>query len=244
MRIPALRGLIRRRILVNFRVDPEVIQRQLPAPFRPKLVGDSAMAGICLIRLEQIRPRFVSWPVGLASENAAHRVAVCWTDTLGRVEEGVYVPRRDSNSRWNQLAGGRLFPGEHHEATFDVRDNGETIGLTMQSKDGRVTVELKAHLAVSLPRTSRFASVGEASAFFERGSLGYSAKAEAGHLDGLYLCTQDWRVEPLEVESVQSSYFTDDRLFPAGSVQFDSALLMRNIPHEWRSAPELPVISS
>ena len=57
MKISTLQGIVRRRILVNYRVDPEVIQRQLPPPFRPKLLGDSAIAGICLIRLEQIRPK-------------------------------------------------------------------------------------------------------------------------------------------------------------------------------------------
>ena len=46
MRIPILRGLIDRRILVNFRLDPEAVKRVLPAPFRPKLVQGYAMGGI------------------------------------------------------------------------------------------------------------------------------------------------------------------------------------------------------
>jgi len=37
MRLPTIQGVIRRRILVNFRADPGVIQSQLPARFRPKL---------------------------------------------------------------------------------------------------------------------------------------------------------------------------------------------------------------
>jgi hypothetical protein len=57
MRLPKVHGVIRRRLLVNFRVDPEVIARQLQAPFRPKLYRDTAIAGICLIRLEEIRPK-------------------------------------------------------------------------------------------------------------------------------------------------------------------------------------------
>ena len=47
MQAPVVQGLIRRRILVNFRVDPEVIQGQLPPAFHPKLVGGWAIAGIC-----------------------------------------------------------------------------------------------------------------------------------------------------------------------------------------------------
>ena len=36
-----------------------------------------------------------------------------------------------------------------------------------------------------------------------------------------------------------SSYFSDSAAFPDGSVQFDCALVMRDIPHRWMTAPEL-----
>ena len=55
MRLPTIQGLIRRRILANFRVDPEAVQRLIPARFTPKLHNGFAIAGICLIRLEEMR---------------------------------------------------------------------------------------------------------------------------------------------------------------------------------------------
>ena len=45
---PIIRGIIDRRILVNFRVDADVLARMLPKPFRPKLVHGMGMAGVCL----------------------------------------------------------------------------------------------------------------------------------------------------------------------------------------------------
>ena len=45
MRLPVIHGLIRRRLLVNFRVDAEVMERFLPPPFRPKLHLGYAIAG-------------------------------------------------------------------------------------------------------------------------------------------------------------------------------------------------------
>ena len=140
MRLPTIHGIIRRRILVNFRVDPEVMQRLLPEPFRPKLLGETALAGICLIRLEQLRPRPLPAAVGLSSENAAHRVAVEWKTPSGDDRQGVYIPRRDSNSLVNRLAGGRLFPGEHHRAEFSVTDAAGGIELSMKSADNEVAV--------------------------------------------------------------------------------------------------------
>jgi len=58
MRLPEIHGIIDRRILANYRVDAEVAAALLPAPFRPKLIHGFAVAGICLIRLKQLRPPF------------------------------------------------------------------------------------------------------------------------------------------------------------------------------------------
>ena len=52
MRIPTIRGIIDRRVLVNFRVDPDVLARVCPPPFRPQVVNGFGVAGICLIRLK------------------------------------------------------------------------------------------------------------------------------------------------------------------------------------------------
>ena len=49
MWLSAIKGVIDRRILVNYRVDAKVAAPLLPAPFRPKLAHGYAMAGICLI---------------------------------------------------------------------------------------------------------------------------------------------------------------------------------------------------
>lgn len=240
MRFPKVHGTIRRRLLVNFRVDPAVMQRQLPAPFRPKIHEGQAIAGICLIRLEDIRPRRFPRLLGLSSENAAHRVAVRWEDQTGS-HEGVYIPRRDTGSLMNHLAGGRLFPGEHQRAKFDVVEDQEHIALHMRSADGRVEVDILARPAEQLPESSCFRSVSEASSFFEGGSVGYSVTSSGRRLDGVVLKTESWRVAPLAIDRAHSSYFADQEMFPAGSVRFDCALVMRNIAHEWESAADMYV---
>ena len=243
MRLPTVRGVIDRRILVNYRVDPAVAADVLPAPFRPKLAGGSAMAGICLIRLKQVRPAWLPIPAGIGSENAAHRFAVEWdaggAAPGGEPREGVFIPRRDTSSRLNALVGGRLFPGEHHHARFAVDETEDRLAVSFESDDGRASIAVTARPADGLPESSVFGSVREASAFFEGGSLGYSATAEPGRFDGLELRCEAWSVRPLAVEQVRSAYFEDESLFPPGSVEFDSALLMRDIPHEWHAREDV-----
>jgi hypothetical protein len=234
MHLPVMQGLIARRLLVNYRADPATVAALLPAPFRPKLARGMAVVGICLIRLEEIRPRGMPAPVGLDSENAAHRIAIEW-DTPDGPREGVYIPRRDTNSRANVAVGGRIFPGLYHRARFAATERGDHLALDIASDDGTVRVQVAGQTTGAWPEDSDFASLAEASAFFEGGALGYSATRDPRKLDGLELRSRFWRVEPFVVASVSSSFFDDPGRFPPGSVAFDNALLMRGIPHEWHS---------
>jgi hypothetical protein len=244
VRIPVLRGVIKRRILVNFRADPSVVQRVLPAPFKPKRHQDYSLVGICLIRLEQIRPVGLPAVLGLASENAAHRIAVTWRDAAGIDREGVFIPRRDTGSLLNRMAGGRLFPGEHNPAKFNVVDIAGNVDYSMNSLDGQVKVELTGKDAEALPAQSCFSCMAEASTFFEGGSLGYSVTSSGERLDGLTLHTLTWKVRALQVSRVHPSFFEDATRFPPGSVVFDHALIMRDIPHEWHQADDLKTAGS
>lgn len=239
MRLPIIHGLIRRRLLVNFRVDAEVVQHFLPPPFRPKLQRGYAIAGICLIRLEQIRPRWLPQFCGISSENAAHRIAVVWDEPGGESREGVFIPRRDTGSWLNHVAGGRIFPGEHHLADFAVTNGGSRISMSVRARDGDMCVQLHAHEADSLPESSCFASLAESSAFFEGGSVGYSVTHDCCRLDGIRLQTDGWLVSPLAVEHVESSFFANEAVFPPGSVTFDHALIMRDIGHRWHEVSDM-----
>ena len=239
VRLSKVHGVIRRRLLVNFRIDPDVAQAQLPKRFRPKLHDGYAVGGVCLIRLEEIRPKPVPRMFGLSSENAAHRFAVTWADEAGE-HEGVYIPRRDSGSLMNHLAGGRLFSGEHHRARFTVSDSDDAIDIRMQSADSAVSLHVAAAVVPEFANASIFESLQRASDFFEPGSLGYSAMSD-GTLEGTRLLTRQWSVSALRVDEVESSYFSNPARFPPGSITFDCALLMRNIAHEWESAGTMHV---
>src|SRR5918994_3377976 len=131
-----LDALVERRLLVNYRVDPDVAARLVPTPFRPQLVRGWAVAGVCLIRLGRLRPPGLPGVVGLRSENAAHRFAVEWDGERDGHTTGVYIPRRDTATWLNATAGGRLFPGEHHRARFTVDERGSRLRVAFTSADG------------------------------------------------------------------------------------------------------------
>jgi len=237
---PAIQGVIDRRILVNYRVEPKILARLLPEPFLPKMVEGYGVAGVCLIRLREIRPRWLAPRIGFASENAAHRIAVHWKEGSS-VRQGVYIPRRDTSSRVTALLGGRAFPGKHHHASYQVFEREDRFQLEMKSDDGETSILLAGKIGTELPNSSIFRSLDRASCFFEEGSMGYSARAEPGQFDGLELKTHQWKVEPLDVDQLYSSYFDNPQWFPEESAIFDHALLMRGIEHEWHSREPLYV---
>ena len=237
MFVPTLSGVIDRRLLINFRVDPRVLAAILPPPFRPQIVAGYGLAGICLIRLRHVRPRH--WPrwLGLASENAAHRVAVEWEER-GQIRSGVYILRRDTDSRLNALAGGRIFPGTHHHAAFRVQEQPEQFKVEVRTRR-ETLLRVEAQATDQWSAGSVFNSLPEASAFFQNGASGYSAASGRASFQGLALRCQSWHVEPLAVSLVKSLLFDDLLLFPAGTIQLDCGLLMRGIEHEWQSLPAL-----
>src|SRR4051794_23051378 len=117
--LPVLEGVIRRRILLNYRADPAVVQRLLPAPLEVLTQNGFAILGICLIGMEHLRPKGLPSVLGMSSENMAHRVAIRCPTAAG-LHDGVFVWRRDTDHCLSTLLGGRLFPGVQHGAGFAV----------------------------------------------------------------------------------------------------------------------------
>jgi len=229
MIVPSIKGIIDRRILINYQVEKEVLESYLPYPFKPKLVKGKGIAGICLIRLKEIRPTGFPKQIGISSENGAHRIAVEWEEN-GETKDGVFIPRRDTSSKLNSLVGGRLFPGVHHLAKFSVKESSPNYKVSFISDDD-TSLSIKATETNQWNKKSVFDDLDCVSDFFENGSVGYSPSKH--NFDGLKLKTFNWKVTLLDVESVQSSFFENRKIFPEGSVVFDNALLMKNIEHEW-----------
>ncbi|WP_066043010.1 hypothetical protein [Herbiconiux solani] len=256
--LPPLAATIERRLLVSYRLDAEVAASLLPEGLRPQLVDGSAVAGICLLRLGAFRPAFIRTQIGWGAENAAHRIAVEWdepvegsavtgrsdgsSDATGdtasepsartRTRSGVYIPVRHSASRVPQLAGGRLFPGVHRHARFDVHETPSRLAVGFTAPDARVALDVDV-IPDADWSSSLFSSVDEASAFYRRGSVGWSPSrgpASAPRYDGLELKTDAWKVAAGRIRSIRSSFF--DAL-PAGRAEVDSVLVMRDVQMRW-----------
>ena len=185
MKIPVVRGVIDRRILVNYHVDPSVLAPLLPAPFRPKITHGVGMVGICLIRLKKVRPTVLPSWLGISSENAAHRTAVEWDDNGTFVKgsmSGGATPTPGS-TRWLAVGSSQAF-------TTTPSSSSRSRRIALKSRFAAMTASphvgtrssggpIAGVLGVPLARRS--------SAFFQAGSLGYSATPDPSRFQGLEL---------------------------------------------------------
>ena len=227
-------GIIDHRILLNFRIDPEVMKKNLPSAFKPKLVQGNAIGGICQVSLSEMRAKGMPSILGTGSHNAAHRIAV--DSSQG---EGVYVTRRDTSSWLNTMSGGRVFPGVYSKANFDISVSGDLYSVKIENNKNNLIMSIHAELVSFLPEGSVFKSTEEVSKFFMTGNIGWSSRSQSDQFDAIELTTDEWRMEPLKVHECFSAYFSNTSMFPKGSVEFDSAMIMRNLKHSWVSRDHL-----
>ena len=230
----AIECTVERRLLVNYRIEPELVARLLPRPFRPQVVSGLAVGGVCFLRLGGFRVGRLPRVPGLVTENAAHRFAVEWDDATG-TQAGVYVPRRDTSSRITSAAGGKLFPGFYRLARFTVDEPGDQVRIAVSSRDGQVRLSVAATAARGF-RSELFTTPEDAAGFFRQGALGFSPPAAGGCLDGMRLHSASWAMEPMAAE-IRSSLFDDTARFPPGTCSLDSAFVMRNLPVRWAASP-------
>lgn len=113
------------------------------------------------------------------------------------------------------------------------------LAVRFTSNDGAADVDVRVTVTNSLSDSALFADLADASAFFQQGSVGYSATRQPSRFDGLELVTDAWPIDPASVVHARSSYFEDTTSFPTGSAVLDSSLVMRRVPVRWRAQPQL-----
>lgn len=227
MLINSISGLCERRLILNWRVDPDIVAKLLPRPFRPRLVNGHAIVGMDVLKLAEMRPTGLPAFTGFSTENAIDRIAVEW-DEGGTIVQGLYVPHRYSPSTVNALvSSARLFPTIFTHALFDFNERAGRYQVSVFAGANRF--ELDANESKTFAEKSILGSPNAASDFHRDAKISYSPSPDKDKFDAIYLKTLDWKATPLSIKSVSYSYI--DRLYP-GAV-FDSALVMHSTKHEW-----------
>ncbi|MDQ6837899.1 MAG: hypothetical protein M3137_06075 [Actinomycetota bacterium] len=83
-------------------------------------------------------------------------------------------------------------PGDYRRAHLIARDAAGVLHVSFETADGAAAVEVRAEPASDLGSGFLFADVDQASAFFQKGSVGCSATRGCDRFDGMELRTEAW----------------------------------------------------
>lgn len=234
MRMPGLHGTIARRLLIDHLVDPSLARTLVPEPFDLRLVEDRAVLGMCLIRIDELRPNGVPRVLGSTIEAVAHRISVTTPGPDGPVH-GVYVPRRDTTSLPAVALGGRLFPGVHGRAAIAASDAsasgspaGDTITVRARCAD-ECDIDVAVGTAVEPDDRSQ-----QLSDLHRSELVAWSPRRNGGAHDVAIMTCHRWVTTPVSVDRASSSWLAD---LPGldGNLHGPSALLMRGIAVTWET---------
>lgn len=227
MFLPSLSARIARRVLLNLRVDPEYWSRsgRLPSRLEPVDVDGASIAGVCLIRLRELRPAWAPRGLGVSTEGAAFRVACRDRDRNGA--RCVAIIGRWTSSRLVRWTDG-VTPMHHRFARFTSTETASSVEITVNDAAVGDTCHVKASATAAWPGDSVFGSVDEASAFFAQEADGHTVGDGGACLGGVSLTVPEWRVTPLAVEEVTFPWLPQDVF------DVDHALLMRDAESTWR----------
>jgi hypothetical protein len=96
---------------------------------------------------------------------------------------GVFVWRRETDQRLVELLGGRLFPGVHYRARFQVSEDEDRLAMTVTSEDSKADVCFSAKASGQWQQTPTFDTFDEVSEFFRKGDCGFSCSLRGNQLE-------------------------------------------------------------
>lgn len=235
---PAIRGVVERRILVNYRVDVETLDTVLPEPFRGREAGESGkgIGSLCFMRINDARLRFTPKSTGVSVETMTHRISA-ERENNGETEHCVYVPRRDVSSEFCAAVGRSALPTDLNCADFRVEERNGVFRIRVDCGEEYAGVEAHETESNEVEGGSVFDSIESASEFFCEAGVRYSPSGE--RYDSIEFCPREFKMKPVKVKELQSSYF--ERLEGA---ELDSAFSMEDIEHEWRPRRSVPAAAS
>ena len=222
-------GRIHSRLLVNALVDPEEVAAFLPDGLRPHVSADGGtVVGCCLLEIRELRPGLLPAVVGVRLRSAAHRIAVEWTSRDGRIESGVYVPLRHTDSRLASLLGGRVFPGMHDRATVEVEETPDSLSWRVTGHGVAGGFDLAAVVDTASDEADPVPEVGSVCV---GASIGHSPDRH-GRLEGVCMVPAHLDARVVSVRRLRSTFLDGfHSAVPA------PAYLMRDVGVTWSPVP-------
>lgn len=237
-RLAQATGILEDTVLLNFRTDPNVLKRLLPAPFVPRLVDGYGLVGILMFKMRDLACETNMGLPSPPSDHVLYRVAVSWQQGT-RTHHGMYLLRHEVNTRLPVRQRKRgLFPVAAQPVRWHKAPEAGKFEWSLQTRN-RTRLKVQARLAAYFPPGSVFDSLDQASVFFQKERAAIAPRFQKSVFANTRFLPLNWAVKPLFIESLQTDMDQLGNLFPKGHIFFDSGLIWPQIPCKWQEGHEI-----
>lgn len=232
-----MKTLFKRCFLVNFAIDPNVIQSLLPAPLVPDLYRDRAFLSIVIADMEQMRPAFLPSVFGITYNQVVYRVMVrC------QGERGVYFIRSDADNRFMCMMGNLMTFFKFHHSSMSFKTEGGNIHFDlMAGKNHEADIHAvfeTGRASHTMPATSRFKTVEEAQPFIVEQYAAY-AVPQPNVITRVRIQRSAWDIKVVNDLRSEYQFMQIYAPFSPANTQLDSIFYVENIPYYWYTLEKL-----
>jgi hypothetical protein len=230
MGISTLRADLVRRVIVNYALDPKLLEAKLPCSWmRPQLIRGAAIASFCVLDLERITVGAMPSALGIRNLNCAHRFGIVDARTG---ESAVYVESRNTNSSFGALLTKLGCPGRH--GLVRARMLHEASAITVEVKMARTdySFALRAHTAERF-ESKAFGDLDEFASFMSQGVRSYAPSRKEGFVTIVDLFKPDPTFQPIEILEIRDSLI-ESWTGKAAAASLDSAVMTDGGTYLWK----------
>ncbi len=217
--------------LVNFAMEPSLLQRLLPHPIQPDVRNGEAFLSVVVSELADMRPTFIPKGFGFNFNQIVYRAIVTCNN-----ERGVHFLRSDANNRFMCLTG-NLFSFFHfnYARINTALENGHhRINVATKNREADIIANYDlSKLNKEMPKYSVFSSLDDAKEFFVELYVAFSTIGDFS--TAVRIKRTNWDLSVVHDENAIYSFMDGSQMFPKGSTRLDSVFYVKNLFYHWHT---------
>ena len=231
-----MKAVFRNCFMINFAVEPDVMQRLLPTPLQPDLYANKAFVDVAVVDMEQMRPAFLPRGFGINYNQVVYRTAVRCNG-----ERGVYFLRSDADNGLISKAGNWMTFFQFHHSRMQWQRQEGCFQFDLMAQPGQ-HADIHARFDISspsrqMPENSCFPSLAEAQAFLVELYSAYSPDARG--ISRVRIQRTPWDIQVVQDTRGIYEFMQGSEMFPEGTATLDSVFYVRDLSYLWSPTERL-----
>jgi uncharacterized protein YqjF (DUF2071 family) len=192
-----MQGIVRRRFLINYPVEPSLLEPFVPPGGELSLHQGKAWLSDCFVHISNMRPSWVPRALGITFHYLIHRTRAVLPFPDGKKREAVLVLDPSMDSRLLNVFGAPMTGVPFKRRPIDFVTDGSAWRLGVRQGKGLIYEAMirGSSFGTEMPTNSPFSSLSQADDFLLGVSYGGSWNRETGTLHLLAETHEPWRAQ-------------------------------------------------